>query len=383
METEAQTQYSFRMPVKLVFGVGAGGDVSAEMAELGRRRAFVVTDSSIASSGSAFDKLIKGLGPRLAGVFKEVTQDSGFEIIDKAANMAADAEADCVVSVGGGSVIDTGKGICVALKNGGSIRDHMGVNILAEPQTPHIVLPTTSGTGSEVTNVAVIYDSVEKRKKNLLDHHIYPNTAVLDPEFLVGLPQAVTAATGMDAVTHAIEALHSMMKNPVSDALALQTLGLMNQWLPVAWAEPANIAARGHTLVASNLAGAAFSNAMVGLCHAIAHGLGGVARVPHGLANSIALPHVMRFNLEVSPGLYDQAAKALGLSAGEDVAGWVEGMARRMELPMTLKDAGVAEDSLVEVAEAAMTDGAALYNPRPVFEPDEIMPLLRLIWAGN
>ncbi|MDH5510742.1 MAG: iron-containing alcohol dehydrogenase [Nitrospinota bacterium] len=383
METEAQPPFSFRMPVKIVSGAGSGGDVSAEMSELGCRRAFLVTDSHIAASGPAFDKLIKGLGPRLAGVFNEVTQDSGFEIIDKGAKMAADAGADCVVSVGGGSVIDTGKGICVALKNGGSIRDHMGVNILPGPQTPHIVLPTTSGTGSEVTNVAVIYDSLEKRKKNLLDHNIYPNTAVLDPEFLLGLPPPVTASTGMDAVTHAIEALHSMMKNPVSDALALQTIGLMGRWLPVAWAEPANIAARGHTLVASNLAGAAFSNAMVGLCHAIAHGLGGVARVPHGLANSIALPHVMRFNLEAEPKLYDQAAKALGLGAGDEVADWVEGMARRLDLPTTLKDAGVAEDSLGEVAEAAMTDGAALYNPRPVFEPDEIMPLLRLIWAGS
>ncbi|MDH5679654.1 MAG: iron-containing alcohol dehydrogenase [Nitrospinota bacterium] len=383
LKSTPQSPFAFRMPVKLVFGEGAGGDVSAEMSELGCRMALVVTDEHVATAGGAFDKLIRGLGPRLGGVFRGVTQDSGYTVIDEGAKMAADAGADCVISVGGGSVIDTGKGISVVLKNGGSIRDHMGVNILAGPQTPHIVLPTTSGTGSEVTNVAVIYDSGEKRKKNLLDHNIFPNTAVLDPEFLVHLPPAITASTGMDAVTHAIEALHSVMKNPVSDSLAMQALRLMGQWLPVAWAEPVNLAARGHTLVGSNLAGGAFSNAMVGLCHAIAHGLGGVARVPHGLANSICLPHVMRFNMEEDPQLYDQVAEALGLGSGAEAPGWVLDMARRMELPTTLKDAGVAEEALGEVAEAAMTDGAALYNPRPVFEPEEIMPLLRMIWAGE
>lgn len=389
MADVADISFSFRMPVKIVFGAGARMDVAAEMEELGLRRAFLVTDEFLLNNNPAMEKLKKGLGIRLAGTFSAVTPDSGFDVIDAAATAARASGADCVVSVGGGSVIDTGKGVCVALKSGGSVRDHMGINSLSGPQTPHIVLPTTAGTGSEITNVAVIYDHVEKRKKNLLDHHIYPNTAVLDPEFLAGLPPAITAATGMDAITHAVEALHSNMTNPVSAALATRALRLMAEWLPTAWAEPGNIEARGYTLIASNLAGAAFSNAMVGLCHAIAHGAGAVARVPHGLANSIILPHVMRFNMEMDPAMYAEAAEAMGIhhqdpeEAGQLAAGWVEDMARRMGLPATLKDAGAREDALGEIAEAAMSDGATLYNPRPVFETEEIMPTIMKCFLGK
>ena len=382
------SSYSFRLPVKIVFGAGARGDTAAEMEELGAKRALLVTDEFLLKNNPAMEKLIKSLGPRLAGVFSAVTPDSGFSIIDAAAKMAADAGADCVISAGGGSVIDTGKGACVVLKNGGSIRDHMGINVLTGPQAPHIALPTTAGTGSEVTNVAVIYDNQENRKKNLLDHHIYPNTAVLDPEFLVGLPPAITAATGMDAITHAIEAVHSILNNPISSAMAARALSLMAQWLPVAFSRPGDIQARGNTLIASNLAGAAFSNAMVGLCHAIAHGLGGVARLPHGLANSILLPHVMRYNLEMEPGLYTQVALALGIDekdpaqAGLMAAQWTEDMAKTLGLPTTLKQAGVKEELLDEVAEAALSDGSALYNPRPVMEAEEILPLIKLAFSG-
>ena len=387
MTEENALSFSFRLPVKIVFGAGSRGDVAAEMEELGVGRAFLITDEYLYNKNPAMEKLIKRLGSRLAGTFSSVTPDSGFDLIDSAAAAARAAGADCVVSAGGGSVIDTGKGVAVALKLGGSIRDHMGVNSLPGAVAAHIVLPTTAGTGSEVTNAAVIYDSAEKRKKNLLDHHIYPNTAILDPEFLAGLPPAITAATGMDAITHAIEAMHSTMKNPVSDSLALKALRLMAEWLPVAFAQPDNMEARGHTLIAANLAGAAFSNAMVGLCHAIAHGAGAVARIPHGVANSIILPHVMRFNMETAPDLYAEAAGALGIwrqdpeEAGRMAACWVEDMAAKLGLPATLKAAGAREDMLAEIADAAISDGSALYNPRPVFEAEEVLPVVRMAFG--
>jgi len=306
------------------------------------------------------------------------------EIVHSGADFAKGLGADCVVSVGGGSAIDTAKAMAILLKSGGTLSDYAGVNMLTQPQTPHIAIPTTAGTGSEMTYVAVILDRKNKRKLFFTDNNIFPNTAILDPELTLSLPAHLTAATGMDALTHAVEALHSTLRNPVSDAAAMHAIRIVNRYLPKAVTEPDNITARGQMLVAASLGGTAFTNAMVSVVHAMAHSIGGICGVHHGLANSVMLPHGMRFNVEEIPDLYVDAAVALDVykppmdpaQAGEMAAQRVYEIAKECGLPTSLGEAGVPRETLPEIAEASLSDGSILYNPRIVTDAGEILSIL-------
>ena len=220
--------------------------------------------------------------------------------------------ADAVISIGGGSVMDTAKGIAILLKEGGSLLDYQGFQVLTRRQTPHIAIPTTAGTGSEVTYVAVVKDHQKKQKLLFGDYHIIPDTAILDPALTVDLPPRLTAATGLDAFSHGLEALSSAQREPVADALGLHAIRLIKEFLPRALKNGADLAARGQMLIAASLGGAAFSNAQVGLIHAIAHVVGARHGVHHGMANAILMPHVMRFNNSVVADRFRLAAEAMG-----------------------------------------------------------------------
>ena len=285
-------------PTKIVFGVGRRVDVEMEMAGLGCSRALVVTDPGVMKAGLV-EGVVKALGDRCVGVWSEVPQDTGVGIVNRAAAFAREAGADCVVSVGGGSVIDTGKGVCILLTEGGSLENFEGIQLLTRPQTPHIVIPTTAGTGSEVTCMAVILDERKGQKILIVEYFNTPRIAILDPKMTQKLPPLLTASTGMDAMTHAVEALQSLQREPIADGLAMQAIRLLYRHLPVCAKNGEDLAARGQVQLAATMAGWAFGNAMVGLVHAMAHSLGAIARVPHGIANGILLPHVMAFNLEM------------------------------------------------------------------------------------
>ncbi len=330
----------------------------------------------------------KALGNKHVGTFDECVQDSDLRLINKAAEIAKSKGADVLVSVGGGSVIDTTKGMAIVLKEGGKIQDIAGYQMLSRPQTPHIVIPTTAGTGSEVTNAAVVKDQEEHRKLEIVDDNIYPNVGMLDPTLTVGLPPGLTATTGMDAMCHAIESMHNIQAHPIVDAWALHAIRLIVEYLPRCVENGKDLFARGQQLVAATIAGVAFTSSQVAMVHALAHSLGGLFKVPHGLANSILLPHVVRFNADACGDKYAMIARAMGLdmkeiteeNAGEAVASALTAFTKKMGVPQKLREVGVSEGGLVQVADLAMGQAPMVVNPRTVSDATEALGVLKNAW---
>ena len=256
---------------------------------------------------------------------------------------------------------------------------------MSRATTPHIAIPTTAGTGSEVTKHAVIKDLEAQQKLLFGDFHLYPRVAILDPELTVGMPAAITAGTGLDALTHAFEALHAMQAEPIADALALHAIRLLVANLKKTLDIPGDLTARGQMLLASTMAGIAFDNAQVGLVHAIAHTVGARHHVHHGTANAILLPHVLRFNADVAAEAYREGGTAMGVvTAGMEDAAAVDAVSQAITrfvagagLPTRLRDVGVAEADLSAIAEGTLTDGSIVYNPKPVTLATEVMTVLR------
>ncbi len=372
-------------PTKVVFGVKALNELPSEVDALGGKRALVVTDSFLAGKTDLVERVKKALGRRLAGVYADVQPDSSVALVDRGAAMAREVGADCLVSIGGGSSIDTAKGIAIVHTEGGSLRDHQGFQGLSRPTTPHVTIPTTAGTGSEVTRVAVIKDEEARQKLIFGDFHIFPRVAVLDPELTVGMPAAITAGTGLDALTHAVEAMHAMQAEPIADALALHAIRLIFRHLMRAVAEPKDLVARGQMLLAATVAGMAFDNAQVGLVHAIAHTVGARHHVHHGTANAIALPHVLRFNADVAAEAYREAGVAMGVETGglgdeaavDAVARAIEKLVADSGLPVRYRDVKVPESDLPAIAEVTLSDAAIVYNPKPVSDPEDVLRVLR------
>ena len=373
----------YKAPTNVVAGHGTLASLPQAVVSLGCRRAMIITDAGVRKAG--LTQLVEeALGDFSVGLFDNIPSDSDLATVDAATDQARALGADCIVSVGGGSVIDTAKAVCVTLKNGGKANDYMAYMRLTEPQTPHIAIPTTAGTGSEVTNVAVIHNPGLDRKVYIVDANIIPNVAVLDPRLTRGLPPQLTAATGMDAVTHAVESLTSIIAQPVCDGQALHSLRLMHEFLPRAVANGDDEEARIQVSVAACMAGWAFSTAQVGLAHSMAHTVGTLHHVHHGTACGIVLPKVMRFNAEYAAAKLAMAAQALGVDtsrmtdhdAALAAADAVEELMRRINHPMTLREVGVPEQALPADALHALADTATLFNARPVTDPAEVLELL-------
>jgi len=378
MSYDADLNFNFFAPTKVIFGIGSIAELPMEIAALGEK-AFLVTDRGIMETGLV-DQVTERMGGLFAGVYSDVPQDSGMEVADKGAEAALSAGADVLVSLGGGSVIDTAKGMSIVMKEGGSLRDFQGMQLLTRQQTPHIVIPTTAGTGSEVTSGAVVMDREQGQKVIIFEYFNTPRVAILDPRLTEKLPPNLTATTGMDAMTHAVESYVSQQRNPISDAAALHAIKLITTYLPVAVENGSDLAARGQMQVAALLAGWAFSNAMVGLVHAMAHSLGAVCGIAHGLANGLLLPHVMKYNLEEVPELLADIAGAMGvhttgmdsMDAGEAGVNEMQALSKRIGLSQRLRDLGVEVDTLKECSELSMSDGSIIYNPKIIMDAEEV-----------
>ncbi|GFP21662.1 alcohol dehydrogenase [Candidatus Hakubella thermalkaliphila] len=362
--------------------------MAIEVENLKCKKAFIVSDRDLIKSTDIPEKIKKALGNLCVGIFSDVEPDSGIHIVNQGAKLGVELGADCIVSVGGGSVIDTGKGMAILLKEGGRLQDYVGFQVLTRPQTPHIVIPTTAGTGSEVTYVAVIKDHEGGKKLIFGDYNIVPNVAILDPKMTEGLPPRLTAATGMDAMCHAIEALHSLQREPIADGIALHAIRLIKEFLPKAVDNGKDMKARGQMLIAANMAGIAFSNAQVGLVHALAHSVGAKFKVHHGLANSILLPACLRYNADACGEIYLNVLSALGVNieriqpdeAGDVLADKIVEFTKKLSLPQKLRDVGVPEKGLKECSEIALSDGAIIYNPKFVTDSTEILRIYQLAW---
>jgi aldehyde dehydrogenase (NAD+) len=378
--------YQYEPRTRVLSGPRSIARVYAEIDAMGRRRVLVVTDAGVVGAG-LLARLREVLGPRIAAVFDGVTQDSGIAIVDAAADLGRACGADAVISLGGGSCIDTAKATAVALAHDWRAIETIGMYHLPGPPTVHIAIPTTAGTGSEVTNVAVIKNEHVGTKAYILDALVAPDLAVLDPTLVVGLPPTMTAATGLDALTHAIEAYTARSANPMSDAQALHAIRLIAQWLPRAVAGGTDLQARTQMQTAATLAGWAISSSTVGLVHAMSHTIGARHGVPHGIGNGVLLPHVMRFNggIPATAARHLEVAQALGVAvdsperATRAAVDAVDALLRACRHPTRLSEVGVPENALAACAEIAVTDIAGAATARRA-SPGEIEELYRAAW---
>ncbi|HEX7364841.1 MAG TPA: aldehyde dehydrogenase family protein [Dehalococcoidia bacterium] len=374
--------FSYNCPTNVVAGHGSLASISKAVVDLGCSRALILTDPGVKKAGLA--ELVKNaLADFFVGTYDNIPSDPDLETVDAATTVARELNADCIVSVGGGSVIDTAKGVCVTLKNGGRANDHLNFLVLTEPQTPHIAVPTTAGTGSEVTNIAVLTSKGAGRKLFIVDRRIMPDVAILDPRFTISLPKDMTVSTAMDAMTHAIEAMTSTMSNKICDGMALQAIRLINENLPLVVADGTNEKARLNMQLAATMAGWAFTIAQVGLAHGMAHTVGALHHVPHGAACGIVLPKVMRYNVDHAADKLTQVAQAMGVNSNDmtehdaalAAADAVEALMKKIGHPMRLREVGVPEENLAICAFHAIADTAVLFNGRPVHDPNEILKI--------
>ncbi|MGB0834151.1 MAG: L-threonine dehydrogenase [Psychrobium sp.] len=363
----------FFMPSMNLMGEGCVNDAVEFIKSQGFKKCLVVSDTVLNEIG-----VVKGFTDLL------YTADVQSVVFDKAqpnptvgnveAGLAVLKQHDCdfVVSLGGGSPHDCAKGIALVATNGGEISDYEGVDKSANPQLPLIAINSTAGTASEMTRFAIITDEVRHVKMAIVDKHTTPILSVNDPSMMTGMPPSLTAATGMDALTHAIEAYVSTAATPLTDAVALKAIELINRYLPTAVQDGNNIEARENMAYAQFMAGMAFNNASLGYVHAMAHQLGGFYDLPHGVCNAVLLPHVQRYNAQVVPQRLADIAKAMdvdisGLSAeqGAEVAiAAIETLAKNVGIPAGLKELDVLEKDIATLADNALKDVCGLTNPK-------------------
>jgi len=383
--------FEFQVPGKVICAEHCVGSVGLEMDKVGGTKVMIVTDVGVEKAGLV-DVVKEGLESgevELVGVFNEVPPNSEVKIVEKCYAKASELGADCLISVGGGSSIDTAKATTILMVEAGELLDHQSaVYQPSAPMPPHISVPTTAGTGSESTFAAVIADHAQMLKLIFQGPDLAPTVAMLDPVMTRSLPPALTASTGMDAMTHCVEALHSEMHEPLCDGLALHGIKLVNQYIKRAVDDGSDIEARTYMLIAANMGGIAFANAFVGVVHAMAHSLGGRFGIPHGVANAILLPYGMEFNMGFVPDevkyVYRDVAVALGLdvagmdelAAGQAAADYFRKLTSSLGLPQKLREVNVPEDGLEDVTEDAMLDGSMFNNPGDA-EPEDILAVFK------
>ncbi|RST58963.1 iron-containing alcohol dehydrogenase [Siminovitchia terrae] len=306
--------FQFNLPTNIVLKTGIVRQVAGFLPLYRISKPLILTDKGINKAG-----LLQGIIESLTNenidfaVYDDVQPNPKDKYCGLAADFARVNNVDGIIAVGGGSVLDTAKALGILLTHDGVINDWEGDNTLQRDITPLICIPTTAGTGSEATNIAVITDTERKVKMGIVDDRIAPKLSLLDPELTKGLPASITASTGMDALTHAIEAYTSRSSSPVTDALALHAIRLIKDYFLEAVQNGANMEARENILSASLMAGIAFSQSNVGSVHCISEAAGGLYDAPHGVLNSIFLPYVFEFNMEANLEKHADVAYALGV----------------------------------------------------------------------
>ncbi len=380
--------FEFQNAVKLLCGELALERLADELSHLKAERPLLLSDAVLAKIGS-LDMVAKAMeseGCPAAGRFTDIPVDSSLATINRIAALYRQEGYDSLVAAGGGSVIDTAKGVRLVLsQETDDILSLSGMESLTRGiHIPFVVVPTTAGTGAECTGVAVIRNDATGVKMEFLSPFVEPDVAIIDPRMTLGLPPKATASTGMDALCHAIEACTCLQSNPLSYAYGTAAIRLICENLVEATRNGGNKQARFSMALASTMAGISFSNSMVGAVHAIGHALGGVCHVPHAVAMTILLPHVMRYNLERCRESYGALLpwmigmdKALSTPAEQrarvaldTVSALIQELNKLCGLPTTLSQAGVDKDALPRVAAGAVNDGALIVNPRAATKED-------------
>lgn len=383
--------YTFLMPTKVESGVNSSVRTGELIQPLVQNKVLVVTDKGIRAA-ELIDWILRSLEKQgiKYDIFDEVEPNPSAETIHQGLDVLRETHSDAVLAVGGGSSIDTAKGIAVMATNEGHILDYEGVGKVQHQPLPIIAVPTTAGTGSEVTASTIVTNKKTLFKAAIISPHIFPKLAILDPVLTLSCPRDITAATGMDALTHAIESYTSKTATPVSEALALQAMKLISQSLLKAYFVGTDIHSRNTMLTASMLAGFAFSQSRLGNVHAISQSFGGVFNIPHGIANATLLPFVLKFNLPACPEKMRDIAEALGqdvsgltaMEAGEKALQAVIDMNKALNIPDNIKDLGVKLERMPQLVEDSMRSGNVLVNPR-LTTADDIQTIIENAYYGR
>ena len=389
--------FEFFAPVKIVAGEKALEHIPFELASLGSKRPMIVTDKGVHDAGLVrwVEAALAEAGVPIAAVYDGVPPDSSTTVVTEIAKVYRDSGADALVAVGGGSVIDTAKGVNILVSEGGDdLEAYSGSGALVRKLKPCFVVPTTSGTGSEVTLVAVIQDVERGLKLPFSSSFLLPDAAILDPRMTLKLPAQLTAATAMDAMTHAVESFISLAKNPVSDAYAIGAIRKVSENLVPTLENLGNARLRLELAVAATMAGIAFSNSMVAMVHSLGHSVGACCHIHHGTCMSILLPHVLRYNLDARR---DEIGELLLPLAGAEVYAATP-KAQRAEaaiatidslrdelrtltgLPRSLSETEkIKREDLEPIAKMSLDDGSLIYNPAEA-NFDDALRVLENAW---
>ncbi len=379
------------LPTRNVFGEGSVEEAGTLAKTLNVKKILIVTDAFLAKNGMA---------ERVAEIYKQA--GIGVHIFGGAEPNPTDKnvlegikcyrEQGCngIVSLGGGSSHDCAKGIGLVASNGGDIRDFEGIDKSSNDMVPLMAINTTAGTASEITRFCIITDTERKVKMAIVDWRVTPQISINDPVLMVGMPPSLTAATGMDALTHAIEAYVSTMANPLTDAAALKAITMITQYLPKAVANGEYMKARDNMAYAQYLAGIAFNNASLGYVHAMAHQLGGFYNLPHGVCNAILLPYIESFNLISNLNRFRDIAAAMGENitglstdeAAEKAIMAIRRLSKQVGIPRDLKSLGVKPEDFAIMAENAKKDVCQLTNPRKATK-EQVIELYRQAYEGE
>jgi len=369
----------FYSPTKIIFGSGSINDLPQEIKSLGKK-ALIVTDNFIAKTEIIKEimKMIEAAGVE-AGLYDGVLPEPPLESVDNGVEVAVMGGYDVIVGVGGGSSLDVAKGVAIVAANGGKVIDYVGMDQVPKAGLPKILIPTTSGTGSEVTRVFVVTDNSDNTKKVVYSLHCIADVAMVDPLLTIGMPSSVTADTGMDALVHAIEAYVAVSATEFSDPLAEKAIILIAKYLPIAAAKGDNVAARYHMALAATIAGLSFASGGLGAVHALSYPLGTELHMSHGRSNAIMLPYVMEYNLPGNFRRYANIAKLMGektehLSDAEAAYKAVEAVKRLLKnvrIPQRLSDYGVKKGDLPKLVAGGINQARLFVpNPRDLLEKD-------------
>lgn len=387
--------YEFQNPTKIISGFRALENLPYELKMLNAKKPLLITDQGIIKAG-----LMKNIKKSFNEsditfiLFDKVPQDSSCTTVRNLSEIYKSTKCDSIIAVGGGSVIDTAKALNILItENATDLLQFEGSDILTKLMKPLIVIPTTVGTGSEVTGVAVIKDIQRNAKVSFASQFLTPNVAVLDPRMSMTLPKQIIASTGMDALTHAIESYICLQKNPVSDAFAWAAIKLISQNLINAIKNPKNIEYRFSLANAACLAGIGLSNSIAGIVHSLGHAVGGVCGVPHGVVMSIFLPYGLEYNYDrvneyiaelllplAGPKVYvDTSSENRAHKTIKFISELRNELYKLTELPQSLSEAGVPRDKLEEIARIAIDDGSVAFNPVEL-EYEDALKILKLAY---
>ncbi|MEN5093370.1 L-threonine dehydrogenase [Pseudomonas protegens] len=365
---------TFFIPAVNIMGIDCLDEAMSAIRNYGFRKALIVTDVGLAKAGVAgmiAEKL--AMQDIDSVIFDGAKPNPSIANVEQGLAQLQQSQCDFVISLGGGSPHDCAKGIALCATNGGHIRDYEGVDQSSKPQLPLIAINTTAGTASEMTRFCIITDESRHVKMAIVDRNVTPLLSVNDPALMVAMPKGLTAATGMDALTHAVEAYVSTAANPITDACALKAISMISANLRQAVHDGSDLLARENMAYAQFLAGMAFNNASLGFVHAMAHQLGGFYDLPHGVCNAVLLPHVQSFNASVCAERLTDVAHALGA----DIRGFspeegaqaaiaaIRVLARDVEIPAGLRELGAKLQDIPVLAANALKDACGLTNPRP------------------